>query len=105
MRNGTESFFADSPYYHPNLGAGDDVFPADNPTGRDSNHGFEGLTVTADGKTLYVLLQVAATKKVGFQDKTKDSKCIKTSIGPKYSLHMESSSLRTETNQYPSAQI
>jgi hypothetical protein len=44
MRNVTEFFSADSPPFYDNKGADDDVFPADNPTGRDNNSGFEGLT-------------------------------------------------------------
>jgi hypothetical protein len=60
MRNGSESFSANSPTFYASEGAGDDVIPADNPTGRDNNHGFEGLTVTGDGNTLYVPLQAAA---------------------------------------------
>jgi hypothetical protein len=62
MRNGSESFSADSPTFYASEGAGDDVIPADNPTGRDNNHRFEGLTVTEDGNTLYVLLQAAANQ-------------------------------------------
>jgi hypothetical protein len=65
MRNGTESFSADSPPYFDNKGAGDDVYPADNPTGRDNNHGFEGLTVTGDGNTLYALMQAALNQEGG----------------------------------------
>jgi hypothetical protein len=38
-RNGTDSFSADSPAFYVNNGTGDDVSPADNPTGRDNNHG------------------------------------------------------------------
>jgi Esterase-like activity of phytase len=62
MRNGSESFSADSPTFYASEGAGIDMIPTDNPTGRDSNHGFEGLTVTGDGNTLYVLLQAAANQ-------------------------------------------
>jgi hypothetical protein len=40
------------------------------PTGRDNNHGFEGLTVTGDGKTLYVLLQAAANQEGGLSKQT-----------------------------------
>ena len=42
MRNGTESFSADSIPHYVNSGMGDDVSPADNPTVRDNNQGFEG---------------------------------------------------------------
>jgi hypothetical protein len=70
MRNGTESFSADSPTYYENKGAGDDVYPADNPTGRDNNHGFERLTVTGDGNTLYVLMQAALNQESGTDKQT-----------------------------------
>jgi hypothetical protein len=70
MRNGTESFSADSPPFYNNKGAGDDVIPADNPTGRDNNHGFEGLTVTGDGNTLYVLMQAALNQEGGTNKQT-----------------------------------
>ncbi len=43
-RNGTDSFSADSPAYYDNEGAGDDVSPADGPTGRNNNHGKPPLT-------------------------------------------------------------
>jgi hypothetical protein len=62
MRNGSEPFSANSPTFYASEGAGDDVILAENPTGRDNNHGFEGLTVTGDGNTLYVLLQAAANQ-------------------------------------------
>ncbi len=59
-RNGSDSFSADSPPHYINDGAGDDVNPANNPTGRDNNHGFEGLSVL--GNTLWVLLQAATNQ-------------------------------------------
>ncbi|KAA8564842.1 hypothetical protein EYC84_010613 [Monilinia fructicola] len=70
MRNGTESFSADSPYHYPDQGVGDDVSPADNPTGRGNNHGFEGLSISADGKTLYTLLQAANNQEGGLKKQT-----------------------------------
>ncbi|KAF7925170.1 hypothetical protein BELL_0363g00060 [Botrytis elliptica] len=70
MRNGSESFSADSPYHYPDQGSGDDVSPADNPTGRDNNHGFEGLSISADGKTLYTLLQAANNQEGGLKSQT-----------------------------------
>lgn len=75
MRNGTESLSADSPPFYVNNGTGDDVSPADNPTGRDNNHGFEGLTISADGKTLYVLLQAAANQEGGLAKQTERYVC------------------------------
>lgn len=65
MRNGTESFSSDSPPYFSNLGLGHDVIPSDNPTGRNNNKGFEGMTLTGDGNTLYVALQAAANQEGG----------------------------------------
>lgn len=38
-RNGSDSFSADSPRAYVDDGSGDDVSPADNPTGRNNNHG------------------------------------------------------------------
>lgn len=70
MRNGSESFFADSPYHYPDQGSGDDVSPVDNPTGRNNNHGFEGLSISADGKFLYVLLQAATNQEGGLKSQT-----------------------------------
>jgi hypothetical protein len=70
MRNGTQSFSADSPTFYSSSGAGDDVIPAENPTGRNNNHGFEGLTVTGDGNTLYALLQAATNQEGGLEKQT-----------------------------------
>jgi hypothetical protein len=70
MRNGTESFSADSPPHYVNNGAGDDVIPANNPTGRDNNQGFEGMTITGDGHDLYVLLQSAINQEGGLAKQT-----------------------------------
>ena len=54
MRNGTESFSANSP---PIFASNNVTKPANPTTGRQNNQGFEGLTISPDGKTLYVLLQ------------------------------------------------
>jgi hypothetical protein len=70
MRNGTEFFSADSPPFYDNKGAGDDVFQADNSTGCDNNHGFEGLTVTRGGNTLYVLMQAPLNQDGGTNKQT-----------------------------------
>ncbi|KAI8628800.1 esterase-like activity of phytase-domain-containing protein [Xylariaceae sp. FL1651] len=69
-RNGTDSFSADSPPRYINNGSGDDVTPANPDTGRDNNHGFEGLTVSGDGKFLYVLLQAATVQEGGLEKQT-----------------------------------
>jgi len=61
-RNGSESFSANSPpIYNLNL----TVIPGNNPTGRDPNQGFEGLTASPDGKTLYALMQSALDQEGG----------------------------------------
>ena len=68
MRNGTESFSANSPYLFPGPpGFGNGVIPADNPTGRDNNKGFEGMTLSGDGKTLFVALQAADNQEGGLK--------------------------------------
>ncbi|KAI0103071.1 esterase-like activity of phytase-domain-containing protein [Nemania sp. FL0031] len=69
-RNGTDSFSADSPPRYIDDGSGNDVTPADPDTGRDNNHGFEGLSVSADGKSLYVLLQAATVQEGGLAKQT-----------------------------------
>lgn len=64
MRNGTESFSADSPpEYVP--AESDDVVPADPDTGRVNNHGLEGLTKSADGKHIFALMQGALQQEGG----------------------------------------
>ena len=62
MRNGTESFSADSPpIFNPNA----HPIPSNPITGRQNNQGFEGLTMSEDGKSLFVLLQSAAIQDTG----------------------------------------
>ncbi|KAK4900705.1 hypothetical protein LTR27_002421 [Elasticomyces elasticus] len=66
LRNSSESFSADSPpIYDPSLAP----IPTDNPTGRDNNQGFEGLTTNPDGTRLYVLLQSATNQDGGPSNK------------------------------------
>ncbi|KAI9751661.1 MAG: hypothetical protein M4579_005966 [Chaenotheca gracillima] len=66
-RNGSVSFSADSPPVF-NL---DEVIDPENPdTGRANNQGFEGLTISDDGRTLYVLLQSAADQEGGLAKQT-----------------------------------
>lgn len=61
-RNGTVSFSADSPpIYDPN----EVIIPANTVTGRDNNQGLEGLTASADGRTLYALMQSALDQEGG----------------------------------------
>lgn len=68
LRNGSESFSADSP---PLYDLNETVIPEDNPTGRDNNQGFEGLTISPDGKTLSVLIQSALNQEGGLKSKTR----------------------------------
>ena len=64
-RNGSISFSADSPpIYNPDL----EPIPKNNPTGRNNNQGFEGLTTNPQGTKLYVLLQSAANQEGGLGD-------------------------------------
>jgi len=66
LRNSSESFSADStPIYAPLLAP----IPADNPTGRDDNQGFEGLTVNPAGTRLYALMQSALNQEGGLTNK------------------------------------
>lgn len=66
LRNNSVSWSADSPpIYDPTLL----VLPADNPTGRDDNQGFEGLTISPDGKKLYALMQSALNQEGGLKKK------------------------------------
>ena len=62
LRNGSVSFSANSP---PSYAPEQEPIPADTETGRDNNQGLEGLTVSADGKTLYALLQSALDQEGG----------------------------------------
>ncbi|KAK5109105.1 hypothetical protein LTR62_007562 [Meristemomyces frigidus] len=65
-RDNGESFSADSPpIYHPKPA----TIPADNPTGRDNNQGFDGLTVKPDGTRLYTLLLSATNQDGGLKSK------------------------------------
>ncbi|EPS26785.1 hypothetical protein PDE_01724 [Penicillium oxalicum 114-2] len=61
-RNGTVSFSADSPpLYNPS----EKPDPEETQSGRNNNQGFEGLTVSPDGKTLYALLQSSLDQEGG----------------------------------------
>jgi hypothetical protein len=68
VRNGSVSFAANSPpRFNPEL----TVTPAVPTHGRQNNQGFEGLTASPDGNTLYVLLQSAALQEGGNQTSTR----------------------------------
>jgi hypothetical protein len=60
LRNGVENFSSANP---PEGGAAPK--PKDPETGRQNNQGFEGLSMSADGKQLYVLLQSATIQDGG----------------------------------------
>jgi hypothetical protein len=61
-RNGTLSFSANSPpLYNPS----EVPNPEDTDSGRDNNQGFEGLTISPDGKTLYTLIQSSLDQEGG----------------------------------------
>lgn len=62
FRNGTESFSAASPPHYIDDGNGPLPNPEHPDTGRENNHGFEGLTVSEDGQSLWVLLQAATVQ-------------------------------------------
>jgi len=65
LRHGKESFSADSPpIYDPKL----EPTPNDNPTGRNNNQGFEGMTTNPAGTKLFVLIQSALNQEGGLTD-------------------------------------
>ena len=67
-RNGTISFNANSPpFYDPDV----TITPEDPESGRNNNQGLEGLTVTADGRTLYALLQSSLNQEGGPGSRTR----------------------------------
>ncbi|KAI0124925.1 3-phytase [Xylariales sp. AK1849] len=70
FRNGTESFSAASPPHYIDDGKGPLPNPEHPDTGRENNHGFEGLSVSDDGKTLWVLLQAATVQEGGLEKQT-----------------------------------
>ena len=68
LRNGTVSFSAASP---PRYDSDKVPVPEDPTQGRANNQGFEGLTITPDGQTLYALLQSSAMQEGGEKSKTR----------------------------------
>ncbi|KAF3025786.1 hypothetical protein E8E14_014563 [Neopestalotiopsis sp. 37M] len=70
FRNGTESFSAASPPHYIDDGNGPLPNPEHPDTGRENNHGFEGLTVSEDGQSLWVLLQAATVQEGGLEKQT-----------------------------------
>lgn len=66
LRNSTVSFNSNTPpFYDPSR----TVTPTDPEAGRANNQGFEGLTVSADGKTLSILSQSALIQEGGTSSK------------------------------------
>lgn len=61
-RNGTISFSSGSP---PIYAPKDTVNPEDTESGRDNNQGLEALTISADGKTLYTMIQSSLDQEGG----------------------------------------
>lgn len=68
IRNGSESFSANSP---PLYDLTRTVTPGDPTTGRQNNQGFEGLTISPDGNTMFVLIQSALEQEGGQKGKTR----------------------------------
>ncbi|EOD50508.1 putative outer membrane autotransporter protein [Neofusicoccum parvum UCRNP2] len=68
MRNGSESFSAASPpLYDPDRA----TTPEDPTSGRANNQGFEGLTLSPDGRTLSALVQSALMQEGGAKSSTR----------------------------------
>lgn len=80
MRNGDISFSSDDPPIYVNNGEGDDVDPIEPESGRINNHGFEGLSVSDDGKSLWALLQIAGAQE-GVSAQIIYSQLLKSAIG------------------------
>ncbi|KAH0363918.1 3-phytase, partial [Aureobasidium melanogenum] len=68
LRNGTESFSADSP---PICDPDEVITPEDPTQGRANNQGLEGLTASPDGKHLYALMQSALNQEGGLKKKNR----------------------------------
>ncbi|KAJ5161104.1 secreted protein [Penicillium capsulatum] len=69
-RNNTVSFSSNTPpLYNP-----DEIpEPVDTESGRSNNQGFEGVTVSADGKTVYTLIQSALDQEGGPKSQSKQT--------------------------------
>lgn len=70
MRNDAESFSSANPPQYLGGANGPLPSPEDPDSGRDNNHGFEGLSVSADGQTLWALLQAATVQEGGLEKQT-----------------------------------
>ncbi|KAK8037060.1 hypothetical protein PG991_001374 [Apiospora marii] len=69
-RNDAESFSSANPPHYLGGATGPLPDPEDPDTGRDNNHGFEGLSVSDDGRTLWALLQAATVQEGGLEKQT-----------------------------------
>lgn len=69
-RNGTISFSSNTPpLYNPEK----NPVPEDTETGRSNNQGFEGVTISPDGKTIYTLIQSALDQEGGPKSQNKQT--------------------------------
>ena len=68
-RNGTISFSSDNP---PIFNESEIINPENPDSGRANNQGFEGLTLSPDGRTLSVLLQTSLVQDGGDNDATRN---------------------------------
>ncbi|KAF2733054.1 hypothetical protein EJ04DRAFT_469080 [Polyplosphaeria fusca] len=81
IRNGSESFNAASP---PIYDAERKTIPAVPEKGRNNNQGFEGLTISPNGKTLFVLLQSATIQDGGsVSANRRNTRLLKYKLGKK----------------------
>jgi len=80
MRNGTDSFSANSP---PSYDPTDFPIPANPKTGRQNNQGFEGMTITPDGKLLYVLLQSSTIQDGGTASTRRNTRLLERDLKKK----------------------
>ncbi|CAH0044783.1 unnamed protein product [Clonostachys solani] len=69
LRNGVVSFASNNP---PIYDLTKSPSPANPTQGRQNNQGFEGMTVSPDGKSLWVLIQSAARQEGGSSSSTRD---------------------------------
>ncbi|PNS21622.1 hypothetical protein CAC42_981 [Sphaceloma murrayae] len=68
QRNGTTSYNSNTaPFLDPEF----EVVPENPTSGRSNNQGFEGLTISPDGKTLYLLLQSATIQDGGSSNRNR----------------------------------
>ncbi|KAK5659810.1 hypothetical protein OQA88_1022 [Cercophora sp. LCS_1] len=87
VRKGVVSFNSNTP---PIYDSEQVPSPKDPDHGRQNNQGFEGLTISPDGKTLWVMLQSAARQDGGASSsKRRNTRLLKYSLGKKVTLEAE----------------